>query len=531
MAKTKVLICVKTYPTLSEKYDELVCTAGVREDGSWIRIYPVPFRKLDYGNRYSKWQWIELDLIRNSKDLRQESFRPNLDSPIKLLSKVGTDKSWRERKNLVLGNVKTNMTELIAEAKDPQKRTSLAVLKPSKVIDFIWEPCEREWDKSKLEAVKARQAQLDLFEQEEAATIFEVVKKIPYKFSYIFETEDGKEISNKKYLYNEKYKTFEDIYFVFNDGYYHNDTSDVFELSSVGLMLNQDGFYKEIAKSLEMSSDDVYIFHYVEGYVILKNYVPNMHKTICVYHQQGGLYYESLAMGNPEDKEVEQFFNDLMALTFNEVSILAFPSKGAIEACKATTPGIEAIMDKKDIRVLYNGCSVNVNDASKDQYINDLVTILDGYKGYKFITTATLNEAKGVERLPAFFTQLRDKNINFLWVLIGNGVKGEEIARLIGDLQGYVIWIPDHIDNADVMRLNRVCDFYILAHRFSIFDFATVEAMHLETIPILTDVGGNKEMIVDNNVSKENVTRYATHQGYKVEVTEKDNEFYLNIKK
>lgn len=191
MAKTKVLICVKTYPTLSEKYDELVCTAGVREDGSWIRIYPVPFRKLDYGNQYSKWQWIELDLVRNSKDLRPESYRPNLDSPIKLLSKVGTDKSWLERKNLVLGNVKTNMTELIAEAKDPQKRTSLAILKPSKVIDFIWEPCEKEWDKSKLEAVKAHQAQLDLFEQEEAATIFEVVKKIPYKFSYIFETEDG----------------------------------------------------------------------------------------------------------------------------------------------------------------------------------------------------------------------------------------------------------------------------------------------------------------------------------------------------
>ena len=39
------------------------------------------------------------------------------------------------------------------------------------------------------------------------------------------------------------------------------------------------------------------------------------------------------------------------------------------------------------------------------------------------------------------------------------------------------------------------------------------------------------EMIVDNNVSKENVTRYATHQGYTVNVTEKDNEYYLSIKK
>lgn len=60
MAQTRVLITVKTYPTLSEKYDELVCTAGFREDGSWIRIYPIPFRKLDYQNQYHKWQWINI---------------------------------------------------------------------------------------------------------------------------------------------------------------------------------------------------------------------------------------------------------------------------------------------------------------------------------------------------------------------------------------------------------------------------------------------------------------------------------------
>ena len=40
-----------------------------------------------------------------------------------------------------------------------------------------------------------------------------------------------------------------------------------------------------------------------------------------------------------------------------------------------------------------------------------------------------------------------------------------------------------------------------------------------------------RTMVVDNNVSKENVTRYATHQGYTVDVTEKDNEYHLSIKK
>ena len=46
MAKEKVLIAVKTYPVISESYTELACTAGFREDGSWIRLYPIPFRLL-----------------------------------------------------------------------------------------------------------------------------------------------------------------------------------------------------------------------------------------------------------------------------------------------------------------------------------------------------------------------------------------------------------------------------------------------------------------------------------------------------
>ena len=54
MALTKVLITVKTYPTLSAKYDELVCTAGFREDGTWIRIYPVPFRKRPHQELWRK---------------------------------------------------------------------------------------------------------------------------------------------------------------------------------------------------------------------------------------------------------------------------------------------------------------------------------------------------------------------------------------------------------------------------------------------------------------------------------------------
>ena len=39
------------------------------------------------------------------------------------------------------------------------------------------------------------------------------------------------------------------------------------------------------------------------------------------------------------------------------------------------------------------------------------------------------------------------------------------------------------------------------------------------------------EIIVDNPTSRENVTRYAEHQGYRVAVAERDGEYTLSITK
>ena len=187
MPKKKVLITVKTYPTISTKYDELVCTGGFDEDGNWIRIYPIPFRRLEYEYMYKKYQWVEIDLVRNTRDFRPESYRPaNIDSEdfISLLSKLDTKGNWYKRKEIVLKNVYTNMTQLINEARDKNKYTSLAVFKPTKIIDFVYESCSREWSKEKLAALQ----QQKIFEKNRN----NVVSKLPYKFSYIFEDDSGK---------------------------------------------------------------------------------------------------------------------------------------------------------------------------------------------------------------------------------------------------------------------------------------------------------------------------------------------------
>lgn len=192
MAKTKVLITVKTYPAISGKYDELVCTAGFTEDGKWIRIYPVPFRKKDYSEQYRKYEWIELDLVKNTSDFRPESYRPySMDSEIKILEHIDTAGNWYLRKKSVLNKVYENLAELIAEAKNKEICTSLAVFKPTKIKDFVAKEVDRDWDKKKIAKLKAQREQGNLFEHPEDP--FDVVNKLPYKFTYVFEDNQGKE--------------------------------------------------------------------------------------------------------------------------------------------------------------------------------------------------------------------------------------------------------------------------------------------------------------------------------------------------
>jgi hypothetical protein len=192
MTKERVLIAVKTYPTLSKSYTELVCTAGFREDGSWVRIYPSPFRFLNDTQRYQKYQWIELDLAKNLKDVRPESFNPTNIDAIELHEKIGTEREWEKRRDLILNQnqVFTNLAEIIAGAKSNEM--SLAVFKPTKVLDFSAESVAGEWELSKKEAALEARKQGSLFDETDWSD-FKIVRKLPWKFKYRFIDDAGKE--------------------------------------------------------------------------------------------------------------------------------------------------------------------------------------------------------------------------------------------------------------------------------------------------------------------------------------------------
>lgn len=189
-AKEKILITVKAYPTLSEKYGELVCIGGLKEDGSWIRIYPLPFRRFEEYKRFAKYTWVELPLQKNQSDPRPESFKL-LGWDYKILEKVDYSDNWAKRKKIVYkSNIHENMSLVIEKSKNNE--LSLATFKPNKIIDFVWEEVDRQWDPKKLESTLQDLRQRSLFEVEGFVDDFKIIRKLPYRFSYKFEDKEGK---------------------------------------------------------------------------------------------------------------------------------------------------------------------------------------------------------------------------------------------------------------------------------------------------------------------------------------------------
>ena len=78
------------------------------------------------------------------------------------------------------------MEKLIADSKEP-KNVSLAIFKPASIVKLEWEETEREWK----DEWKALRKQGDLFAADKDPEI--LIPKLPYKFSYVFTDETGKQ--------------------------------------------------------------------------------------------------------------------------------------------------------------------------------------------------------------------------------------------------------------------------------------------------------------------------------------------------
>ncbi|NCS42180.1 MAG: hypothetical protein GPJ17_03645 [Microcystis aeruginosa K13-07] len=179
METRKILIATKTYPSISTKYQETVCTAGIllsEEENplQWIRIYPIRYRYLDFDKRYPRWAIVSAKIKRNDQDYRPESFRID-DNSLQIIRKIDTTNNWQERKSLVLSLQFRSIADIQAQGK------SLGIIKPKSIERFFSKKTSREWNQKQQAVLN----QLDLFEPNID------LEKIPYQFVYQFTDEDN----------------------------------------------------------------------------------------------------------------------------------------------------------------------------------------------------------------------------------------------------------------------------------------------------------------------------------------------------
>lgn len=169
--RERILIWGKTYPELSSKYLETVCTAGVTEAGRPVRLFPIPYRYLSQG--FEKYQWITASICKNPADSRPESFRINCDS-IECGEKIPTTTDeWGKRAGAMFRDVSWQFptVEALYEAQW-SNGTSIGVVAPRSIKKIEILPRDENDVKSFEEkfqhlklTLEAKRAQLTLFEQ------------------------------------------------------------------------------------------------------------------------------------------------------------------------------------------------------------------------------------------------------------------------------------------------------------------------------------------------------------------------------
>lgn len=163
----KILIWGKTYPEISSKYYETVCTGGVLDTGRFIRLYPIPFRYLADTKIFTKYQWIKARIKKSKEDPRPESFKIDPES-ISAEDNIPPDKySWFNRAQIVFKNKDFvfNSVEELLNANIINK-TSMGFVKPLRIdkIEIENRPAEDyETFLRKINANRERLKQSEIF--------------------------------------------------------------------------------------------------------------------------------------------------------------------------------------------------------------------------------------------------------------------------------------------------------------------------------------------------------------------------------
>ncbi len=164
--RKKITLLVKAYPEKSKRHGSSICTAGITEDGEWIRIYPLD---LEYYRNHkgilTKWNIIEGEIREASEKLNRKESHKISEHSIVLISEDLANISrkskkqkgiiWQKRTNFLKPMLNTGMNQL--KQLNNQDHTSIGFIKPRKFEFYFRKPL------SEVKIVKGDRSQKKLF--------------------------------------------------------------------------------------------------------------------------------------------------------------------------------------------------------------------------------------------------------------------------------------------------------------------------------------------------------------------------------
>jgi len=199
LQRERILILAKTYPSPSARYNETSCVAGINQDGMMRRLYPVPFRMLQDGEKFKKWQWVEACVEKARTDHRPESYKVDIGTLV-IKEYLTTSHDWAERRYWVDKIPTFNSYDALEKARQ-NEGVSIALLHPKRVVSLeIKAARNQDWTPEEKEKLIRGQTQGSLFTEDQARQDVRLLRKIPFDFyyNYLCDTPDGEKSHRHK---------------------------------------------------------------------------------------------------------------------------------------------------------------------------------------------------------------------------------------------------------------------------------------------------------------------------------------------
>jgi len=260
-------------------------------------------------------------------------------------------------------------------------------------------------------------------------------------------------------------------------------------------------FYKneKYFKSFQNKVKDNHILHSQDSVslALLDNAKTKNVKKIFTVHSKGPLSDEFKSMA--KNKTLQNNINKRMIgyekRSIKLADIITFPSYAAKEYFEESL-SVKLNMDK--VRIIYNGI-----EFAKIQNIKN-ENILDKYSVKKNNQLLLLNIAahgreKNIDILLRTVEKIINKykrNVSLINIGIGSDTKDLVSLTKELDVEKHVKFLGK-IPNNDVIRLLKATDIFIMTSEKVIFDLVVLEALASGACCIVSNEGGNKEIIKD----------------------------------